>query len=110
MFDSWSKLVTTISSPGLEVVLHGAGEELAQDRRRGAENDFLRTARVEEPGDLRARLEKPLGCALGVLVARAGLHAGRQKIIGDSLRDVAQNQRTARIVEIGESVCKGRKL
>ena len=74
----------------LEVALHGAGEELAQDRGRGAENDFLGTARVEKSRDLRARLEKPVGGALRVLVAGARLHAGRQKIIGDSPRHCAE--------------------
>ena len=55
MFDSWVEVGHHDLIPGLEVVLHGAGEELAQHRGRGAENDFVRTARVEEPGDLRAR-------------------------------------------------------
>ena len=45
-----------------------------------------------------------------MLVARACLHAGRQKIIGDSLRDVAQNERAARIVEERETAGQCREL
>ncbi len=103
MLDSWSKSVTTTSSPGCKRPSMALGEPLEQHGRRRPEHDLLGAGGVQQKGDAGAGLGAAVRRRAATAVARAGLHAGGEEVVTHAVGHAAQHQGAAGIVEIARN-------